>query len=334
MGLIFGWLLLVWLFVFVAYWLGRYYLSKHWRRGKAAPVAVPIAHSDRLIALPAYQSAMRRYQLLLRAAMLGLSLTVVAGVILTARPAKVSYVTPLQQKRDIMLCLDVSGSMLEVDTILVHRFSSLVNSFSGQRFGLSVFNSSSIVVVPLSDDYQLINQQLTQAATALQVQKGQAFTDLTSGTLADFSNGTSLVGDGLTSCINNLGSNPQQRSQSVILATDNEVNGKSLISLSQAAGLAAHQNIRVYAIDPAATDLSHLADHKALQTAAESTGGGYYPLNNTDTVTDIINAISKQESEYAGTAPSVSKVDWPAPLDALLVIVGVSSMALLWRIKL
>src|SRR5207342_659579 len=106
---------------------------------------------------------------------------------------------PVQKNRDIMLCLDASRSVLRVDAELIKRFSALVNNFNGQRFGLTLFNSSTVSIIPLNDNNQLISKQLKVAGDAFQSQKGDVFTKLTDGTLAGVEAGTSLASDGLTS---------------------------------------------------------------------------------------------------------------------------------------
>lgn len=334
MGLIFWWMILVWLVLIGGYWLARYLLIKYGKQKKGRVSAVPIAHSDRLTNLPAYKEALKRYRLLLWAAVGTMALSLLMAVVLSARPAAVSVITPAQRSRDVMLCLDVSGSVLRTDSQLVNRFRTLVANFSGQRFGLTVFNSSSVVILPLSDDYDLINEQLQKVGKALQEQKGQDFVDLTSGTLAAFDKGTSLVGDGLTSCINNLGDNPTHRSQSVILATDNEQNGEPIISMAQAAGLAERRTIRVYAIDPGSPDLKRQAEHADLKKFAEQTGGGYYLLSSANFITTIIDEISAQEAKYTASLPVVATADIPTPFLYVAVVTTAVYLVLSWRLRL
>lgn len=335
MGLIFWWLLIIWVLGFAGYGVWKYI---EWRRAKSRPVKkqskVPVAHSKRLTELPAYKAAFKQYHLILRVTFALLTVAVLLSVLLTARPASISLLTPSQQGRDIMLCLDVSGSVLRTDTTIVNKFGNLANTFQGQRIGLTLFNSSSIQVLPLNDDYQLTIKQLQKVATAFQKQKGQDFDNLTNGTLADFDKGTSLVGDGLTSCVNNLGQNPQKRFQSVILATDNEANGTPIIANDQAISLAQKRNVRIYAIDPGASDASRSNDHKQLQALTEKTGGKYFKLSDSNAISSIINNISDQEEKYTAGVQVVAVVDSPALFIWLLGVTGLAGMALMWRLRL
>lgn len=333
MGLIFWWMLIVWLIAIVGYWAARYLWLKR-KGGDGHDDEVPIAHSDRLTNLPEYEVALKQYQLLLKIAMGAMTLALVATILLTARPASITPIVPAAQSRDIMLCLDVSGSVLRTDTELVNRFSTLVSEFSGQNFGLTAFNSSSIAILPLNDDYEFIGERLKSVGEALRVQKGQAFTDLTSGTLAAFDKGTSLVSDGLASCINNMGDNPRGRSQSIILATDNEANGTPIVTTEQAVGLAEKRNIRIYAIDPGVVDKARKADHTKLQDMAEKTGGSYHVLSDKNAVVDIINDISKQEAKYAESITTVAMSDSPHVVVYIAFIATVASLTVAWRLRL
>lgn len=332
MGVIFWWMLILWVLAIAGYWVGRYYWLRRHKEIQAD--AVPVAHTNRLLELPEYKKALKQYRVLLYGAMSALSLALLSGVLLSARPASITPIVPAAQSRDIMLCLDVSGSVLRTDTELVNRFSELVSGFSGQNFGLTAFNSSSIAILPLSDDYEFIGGKLTEVGEALRVQKGQAFTDLTSGTLAAFDKGTSLTSDGIVSCINNMGGNPRDRSQSIILATDNEANGTPIISTAQAVALAEKRNIRIYAIDPGVIDQSRKSDHTRLKDIAEQTGGTYHVLSDASAVSDIITDISKQEAKYAESITTVAMSDSPHILTYIAFISAVASLVLMWRLKI
>jgi len=331
--LIFWWMLLIWAVAITSYLVVRYWLARRRKRVSAA-TDLPVAHTLHLLRLPEYITAFKQYRLLvgLTAGVLGVGL--LASILLTARPAVISNVNPVQKNRDIMLCLDASGSVLKTDTALINRFSALVNSFNGQRFGLTLFNSSAVSVIPLNDNYQLISQQLKKAGQAFQSQKGDTFNRLTSGTLAGFNTGTSLASDGLTSCMQHLGANAQNRSQSIVLATDNEVNGTPIIGMPQAIALAKDNNIHVFVIDPGVSDSSLAGDHAQLKITAEQTGGNYYRLSESDTVKSLVDAIAKQTPEkFVGvTQPAIN--DTPKLFLYMAVICTLASLALLWRLEL
>jgi len=332
MGLIFWWMLLAWAAVITIYWLVRYWLLA--RRKRTMPLtALPVAHTNRLIGLEEYMSAFKRYRMLISWATGLLSLGLLSAILLSARPNTVSVITPVQHNRDIMLCLDASGSVLKEDTTLLDRFSTLVGNFSGQRFGLTLFNSSAVTIIPLNDNYQLITQQLKTAAKAFAAQKGDTFTNLTNGTLADFQSGTSLVSDGLSTCIQHMGTT-QGRSQSVILATDNEVNGTPVLDMLQAVALAKQHNIHIYAIDPGVSDPQLAGDHAQLKIITKETGGSYYQLSDPNTVSSIIGTISQQDPENFIGLPQLATNDNPKLFLYAAALLTIASLALLLRLEL
>lgn len=333
MGVIFWWMLLLWVVAGVVYWLVRYRLL-----GKQQPnmlnFALPAAHTRRLTALPEYVALLKRYRLLVRSAAIALSFGLLASILLTSRPATVSSVTPIEQNRDIMLCLDASGSVLREDATLLDRFSTMVQNFSGQRFGLTLFNSSAVSVIPLNDNYHLITKQLKVAAQAFKTQQGAVFRELTDGTLAGYSSGTSLVSDGVASCIDQLGTNPGHRAQSIVLGTDNEVNGKPIVSMTQVIDLAQQRNIHVFPIDPGVSDPTLASDHADLKILAQQTGGAYFLLSNANTVNSLIGIISQQNPENFIGVPQPATNDDPVPFLIVATLTTVVSLVLIWRLEL
>ena len=330
--LIFWWMIPLWLLTIAIYVGARYWLLVR-RKRKLIPTVTPVAHSSNLTTLPQYVVALKRYRVMTRwtAAILGLSL--LATIIVTARPAALTVISPVQKNRDIMLCLDASGSLLREDTTIINRFSTLVSGFSGQRFGLTLFNSSAVTVIPLNNNYELTSQQLKLVGEAFKQQSGDMFTALTNATLVDFSSGTSLVSDGLASCIQHMDSAAQHRSQTIILATDNEINGTPVVASPQAIALATQRNIHVYAIDPGVSDTDHAGDHEQLKSIADQTGGKYYLLSDKDTVYDIIDSISEQRPESYVGLPQPAVNDSPRLFLYTIALLSAASVALLWRLE-
>ena len=126
-----------------------------------------MAHAERLTALPAYQKACGAAQSWLVTALAALAVLAVSLIVAAARPVSESTSIPEQRNRDIMLCLDVSGSMLDTDQAIVDVFAKLVGSFKGERIGITIFDSSAVMVFPLTDDYEFVADELTVAKKAL-----------------------------------------------------------------------------------------------------------------------------------------------------------------------
>ena len=108
-----------------------------------------------------------QWRLLNRGAVALLTVALLLAVVLSARPAQVDADSERASSRDIVLCLDVSGSALPYDRQVIGTYRDLVRSFEGERIGLSIFNSTSRTVFPLTDDYELVTAQLDEAERLL-----------------------------------------------------------------------------------------------------------------------------------------------------------------------
>ena len=84
---------------------------------------------------------LRRWRRLNRCAAIMLSLALLMALGLAARPARVDRTLEQGHNRDIVLCLDVSGSTLPYDRQVIASYLDLVRNFRGERMALSIFNS-------------------------------------------------------------------------------------------------------------------------------------------------------------------------------------------------
>lgn len=324
MELIFWWTIPVWaaLVVVVALLLRR-------RRAERAAVSLPIAHRDRLTSLPGYARALGRYRRLLVLIVASLAVVLFGAVALTARPASVASVQPELKNRDIVLCLDISGSMVDYDKEVLDVFGELAQQFTGERISLVVFNASAVTRFPLTSDYDYISKQLTE----LREQFDSTDSDYYRGTL--YGNGSSLVGDGLASCAVRFDSPDQERSRSVILVTDNLIAGKPVFTLPEAGELARSRGVRVYGINPGDTAakayLAELATE--FRTVVDGTGGAYYALDDPATIPSIVDDITAQQAASMTGEPELVLVDQPA-FGVLLAFVGLAGFfGLVWRLR-
>lgn len=328
----------------VAAW---FYLRHSHSGKKSKSKDVAIAHSQRITKLPTYQRLYKRYRMLLVLLLAGGLLLLVTTFVVTTRPVSQDLVSPQQKNRDIMLCLDVSGSMITVDKEIFKTFLNLVDGFEGQRVGLTTFNSSAVTILPLTDDYDLIRSYLKKGISGFELiekdkftfdYKSQAYKDYRSivdGTTSNTDAGASIIGDGIASCINRMGANEQNRSQSIILGTDNELYGEPIITTLEAAAYAKTKNIRIYALDPGPSNTfeSTAKEHVELQQAAELTGGSYSSTKDVS-VQEIIADISQQEAALFTAPPEIVRKDTPLVFIIIISTLVVGLMIAAWRLKL
>lgn len=327
MELIAWWAPLVWLAALAAAVGVAAVLARRSRARTAA--SLPIAHRDRLTALPGYARALRRYRLLL-VGLVASGLVLLIGVAaITARPASVSSVQPELSNRDIVLCLDVSGSMVDYDKEVLDVFGELSEQFTGERISLVVFNASAVTRFPLTSDYDYITEQFA----SLRADFDSENSDYYRGTL--FGNGSSLVGDGLASCVVRFDSPDAERSRSVILVTDNLIAGEPVFTLPEAGELAQDREVSVFGINPGDTEAkAYLADlAEEFRTVVEDTGGSYFALDDPRAIPSIVEQITAQQAAEMVGEPQIVRTDQPAVpvLIAFLGLLGLFVFA--WRLR-
>jgi hypothetical protein len=325
MTVLYWWMAIVWLVVIAA----AIVVVRVVRARRSGPDAVPVAHTERLTALPGYRAAMRRYRWLVMALAASLVVLLAASIGLTMRFSSVTLDEASLRNRDIVLCLDVSGSMIDYDKTVVDTFSQLATKFEGERLSLVVFNASAVTYFPLTSDLAYIEKQFATLKKAFASPDQSYF----SGTLVG--NGSSLIGDGLASCATRFDAPGSDRSRSIILVTDNMVAGKPVYTLTEAGRLAASRQIRVYGINPGdQTSKAYLqglaTEYRSVVTA---TGGGYYALDDPATVPSIVQKITAQQAALT-KGPVQVVYDDRLGLGVWLLLVGLIALFVLaWRLR-
>jgi hypothetical protein len=298
--------------------------SRHGAAGERARVA----RAERLRTLPAFRQALTRRVLALTGILVLGTLTTVAAGVVAARPMSSQTIQPVNTSRDIMLCLDVSGSMTEVDVEVISVFEDLLEDFEGERIGLTIFNSSPVQIFPLTDDYDFIREHLASIRESFDYV--DEIPEHWVGTLNG--EGASLIGDGLAACTLGFDRPDDERSRSVIFATDNEINGASIVTLEEAAGYAKAKGVRVFALNP--VEGKDAAVSAELAAAAETTGGAAYGLRDTTTVSDIVTEVQEQEATELRGEAQIVWADSPNLWIVVLAVGLLSFAVVLWRVRL
>lgn len=314
-----------------------------WARGSRAPRAGRwVANSAYVRRLPAFRRRLSVLRTGLAVLAGFLALAAVSASVLVARPVDRDIRSSELATRDIVLCLDVSGSMIEVDTEVVETFLDLVPSFEGERMAMSMWNNTSRTAFPLTDDYPLVESELRAAAEALDVDLLTAIADpdaierleaFLAGTVSLDNESSSLVGDGLVTCALQFDDTDAERSRSIILATDNIVVGEPLYSLREAVELATERGIVVhglYAVDPVNTDPVAAAEFEEVITAY---GGLHYEADDPAAVEAIIEDIAARQAVALDAEREVVLTDRPDRVLPLLAV-GLAGVLLLgWRLR-
>jgi Ca-activated chloride channel family protein len=190
---------------------------------------------------------------------------------------------------DIALVLDTSSSMSSdfgPDSRLAVAQRVIGNFIEGRkndRLGLVIFRSTSLVLSPLTLDYDALNQIVQQVSSV----------NLPDGT---------AIGVGLSDALNLLRES-RARSRVVILLTDGENNSGTIDPLV-AAHIAETLGIRVYTIgiiDPGSRARGTVGvDERALQEMSNVTDGRYFPAESEQALSQIYASIDQLEKSRIG----------------------------------
>ncbi|NLE97928.1 MAG: VWA domain-containing protein [Propionibacterium sp.] len=284
-----------------------------WRRRPRVPGgALPFAAAARLRSLPRFRALARRR---LRWAVVEATALAVAAAgvsMLVARPVDVDAQSAQRSNRDVVLCMDVSGSMQRVVRDVLGAFGELAGHLEGERLALVLFDSAAVTGFPLTDDASFVREQLASEAREMTGRRvpGTGLGDV----------GSSLIGDGLVSCLQRFDGDPD-RSRTVVLATDNQTSGRSLYSLDEAAAMAADDGVLVFGITP--NDNTVTATHE-LTEQVRLTGGDTLLLDPNMPLGDIVEAVeATQRRELEGPARlEAEDLLWPGVGLTMVGVVG------------
>lgn len=226
--------------------------------------------------------------------------------------------------RDLMMAVDLSGSMQEEDFILhnhpVDRLTAtkqvagdFIERRTGDRIGLILFGTQAYLQTPLTFDRKTVKTLLYESAIGL-------------------AGDSTAIGDAIGLAVKRLKNQPVD-SRVLILLTDG-ANTAGEVAPIKAAELAAQEHLKIYTIGVGADEMivrsffgarkvnpSADLDEKTLTAIAETTGGKYFRARNTDELNKIYQLIDQlepveQDKQYF--RPRKELFYWPLTLALLL----------------
>jgi len=230
----------------------------------------------------------------------------------TARPQ--SFGEPLQvpvSGRDLMLGIDISGSMNEPDLYAGNRRATrmavvkavargFVAERTGDRIGLIMFGSNAYVQTPLTFDHETVQHFLDEATVGL-------------------AGRSTAIGDAIGLGVKRLRSRPEA-SRVIILLTDGE-NSAGVVDPIEAAVLAGKNDIRIYTIGVGSSSPRRRElDERTLNRIATETGGRYFRARNQQELESIyaeIDRLEPNEEEGEQYRPLLEWYHWPLAIALL-----------------
>lgn len=272
-----------------------------------------------------YVRLVKKYKRYIYVVLAALFVSILASACLSARIVSTDENSSEVYDRDIMLCLDVSGSMYSLDNEIVKSYLEIVQNMHGERFGLTIFDSSAFVLVPLTEDYDYVEDVLKKVSASLEENEkiSDNFEDydydlmkyIYDGTMEG--EGSSVIGDGFATCVMSFPKLNEDRSRILILATDNSVAGPQIITVAEASKLAQKYKISVYPLSPYDDDYEEIVE---LRNVAKETGGTFYGLEDVSSTKNIISSIEKKEKTKRETSPMTITKDHPTFFFVVLLI--------------
>ena len=219
-----------------------------------------------------------------------------------ARPQWVGEMVSLPTTgRDLMLAIDISGSMatedMQVNNDYVDRLSvvkAVISQFldarKGDRVGLVLFGTNAYVQAPLTFDFKSVKKLMSEAPVGI-------------------AGGKTAIGDAIGLTVKRL--RERQNEEKVVILLTDGANNVGEIPPIKAAELASVDGIKIYTIGVGAEEMrvpslfgslagrttnpSADLDEETLSKIAEATQGRYFRAKDTNTLAQIYELIDKLE---------------------------------------
>jgi Ca-activated chloride channel family protein len=228
--------------------------------------------------------------------------------------------------RDLMLAVDVSGSMESADYSLNGRSATrldvvkavaggFIEQRAGDRLGLIVFGSRAYLQTPLTFDRATVEQMLRETVIGLAGRE-------------------TAIGDAIVLAVKRLREQAEDN-RVLILLTDGANTAGNVAPLA-AAQLAAQAKVRIYTIGIGAGQVGMRTpfgtllqtgsdlDPATLKAIAATTGGRYFQATNTTELEKVYQDLDRLEPSVRDSRtyrPLVSLYYWPAGM-ALIIAMG------------
>ena len=265
-------------------------------KGKKSSATLKISSVKGFKAEKSIAAKLKPYLFVLR--LLALSSLIIA----MARPRKVDISSQTKSTKgvDIVMAIDVSGSMLAKDLkpnrmeALKKVASNFVEGRPNDRIGIVVYAAEAYTKTPVTSDKAIVQDAIRSIKYDNVLQDGTG------------------IGMGLTTAVNRL-KDSKAKSKVIILLTDG-VNNAGFIEPETASQIAKEFGIKVYTIGIGTNDDAMFPyayapgggflfrmmpveiDVNLLQTIAKNTGGKYFRANNNSKLEAIYAEINKLET--------------------------------------
>ncbi|MCY4044068.1 MAG: VWA domain-containing protein [Cellvibrionales bacterium] len=226
--------------------------------------------------------------------------------------------------RDLMLAVDISGSMQERDMVIegrrVDRLTAtklVVDDFlskrQGDRIGLILYGGTAHIQAPLTYDIQTVKTFLNEAQIG-------------------FAGDGTAIGDAIGLGIQKLKDRPE--SHRVIILLSDGVNNTGTAEPLEAANFAKKTHIKIYTIALGHPRSRYPLDEKTLADIAKTTNAAFFRARNSQELLEIYELINKMEpveQEAEVFRPQRAVFYWPLGFALAFLLLGVISQGITLR---
>ncbi|MFS8608699.1 MAG: VWA domain-containing protein [Gammaproteobacteria bacterium] len=268
--------------------------------------------------------------------LLGLWAIWMLTVIAAARPQLVGEPVAVPMTgRDLLLAVDLSGSMEEQDFQLEGRWvnrlvatkavaDDFIERRVGDRIGLILFGREAYLQAPLTFDRETVRTLLDEAVIRLAGKE-------------------TAIGDAIGLAIRTLDDAGIEQGRRVLILLTDGANTAGAVDPLKAAELAARRGVVIYTVGIGADALTVRSlfglrqinpsadlDEKTLTQIAELTGGRYFRARDTEEFAEIyaiLDELEPAETEASGYRPVKELFFWPLAAAVLIVLAAAASEA-------
>ena len=242
-------------------------------------------------------------------------------------------VAPPQAGRDLMLAVDLSGSMGEVDMALGGRpvdrltaakavLADFLERRAGDRVGLVVFGERAYALTPMTRDLATVRAQLEDSVVAL------------AGRETAIGDAIGLATKRLLAARASMPAREGRADPQVLVLLTDGVNTAGVLDPRKAAEVARDAGVRIHAIgfgtEAGALSLFGFSlpapggpgiDEETLQYVADTTGGRYFRARDTQALAGIYAELDRIEPVERPGEPIRPRIErYPLPLGAALAV--------------
>lgn len=253
------------------------FVNRKKTRGKPKPVA----YLAQLKSLPSYKVVYRASYIKLAIRYVLLVAIILCLAALMARPQKHTQIVDTEKTRDIVFCMDISGSMNQSVAESLKALEKIVDADRTDRFAIVLFQNVPFTAATLTRDTATLKSKAREVSNGLL--DNESSTWLWAGVDNSGVEGTDVVA-GLKGCLNRFDQLDKPRTRHMVVVSDFDHHSGGGDPLKVAESIT-RNNIKMHLMYPA----NYNADY--LTQIANLTGAVKYGLSDVKSTGQVVNKV-------------------------------------------